>query len=153
MALKNALLSALFAAAIIGTVTLPLNNTAAADTYVNRAPPAPRYEAVPGPRVGYVWAPGHWQWDGGRNRYYWGAGTWERSRPGYVMHGAEWVQRGGRWHYQARYWEQGRGRDTDRDGIPDRRDATPYGGQMPADRDRDGVPDHRDDRPSDPTRR
>ena len=25
------------------------------------APPAPQYEAVPAPRPGYAWAPGHWQ--------------------------------------------------------------------------------------------
>src|SRR5471030_2965189 len=26
-------------------------------------PPAPIYEPIPGPRVGYVWAPGFWYWE------------------------------------------------------------------------------------------
>ena len=28
------------------------------------APPAPRVEVVPPPRVGFVWAPGYWEWRG-----------------------------------------------------------------------------------------
>src|SRR6476469_5650444 len=33
---------------------------------VQSAPPAPMYEAVPAPRQGYIWAPGHYTWDNGR---------------------------------------------------------------------------------------
>jgi hypothetical protein len=117
-------------AGLVGVVPLP----AAADIYVNLAPPAPRHEVVPGPRAGYVWVPGHWQWSANNHRYYWTAGYWERNRPGYVFRGPEWVQRDGRWHYQARRW------DYD------------HYGYRPRDRDGDGIPDHRDDRPHDPTR-
>ena len=31
---------------------------------IDVAPPAPREEVVPAPRVGFVWAPGYWNWDG-----------------------------------------------------------------------------------------
>ena len=37
------------------------------------APPPVRYEAVPAPRVGYVWDHGHWRWDHGR--YVWIGGS------------------------------------------------------------------------------
>jgi hypothetical protein len=121
--MKKVLIASLLSAGAIGAVSLPLPSAAAVDISVNIAPPAPRYEVVPGPRAGYVWVPGHWQWNG--RRYYWTAGFWERGRPGYAFHRPEWVQRDGRWHYEARRW----------------------------DRDGDGVPDRRDSRPNDPTRR
>ena len=34
---------------------------------VGNAPPPPRFESVPAPRAGYVWAPGYWNWDGQRH--------------------------------------------------------------------------------------
>jgi hypothetical protein len=147
MFVKKVLVSALLAAGMIGAVATPLSSVAAVEIQLNFAPPPDRYERVPAPRRGYVWAPGHWQWNAQRNRHYWTAGNWERARPGYAFQRPQWVERDGRWHYQARRW------DSDRDGIPDRRDPTPYGANRPRDSDRDGVPDRRDARPNDPNRR
>jgi hypothetical protein len=114
---------------------------AAVDIQLNFGPPADRYEAVPAPRHGYIWSPGHWQWNANNKRHFWTAGTWERDRPGYAYQRPQWVERDGRWHYQARRW------DSDRDGIPDRRDPTPYGANRGKDSDHDGIPDRRDPTP------
>jgi hypothetical protein len=105
------------------------------------APPAPRYEVMPAPRAGYVWAPGYWHWDG--RRHVWMAGHWETARPGYRYVQPRWERYtdGGRerWRYHASRW------DRDGDGIPNRYDRHdnrrdgPYG-----DRDRDGIPNYRD---------
>jgi len=45
------------------------------------APPAPREEHY-GPRRGYVWVGGHWEWRHHR-RYYWSRGHYVRERRGY----------------------------------------------------------------------
>src|SRR4051794_40913665 len=59
---------------------------------VQTAPPAPLYEAVPAPREGYVWAPGHFEWRNGQ--YAWVSGEWMMSRPGFAWHAPRWEQRG-----------------------------------------------------------
>jgi hypothetical protein len=97
---RKVLVSALFAAGAIGAVATPLSSVAQVVLYLNTAPPAVRYEAVPTPRSGYVWVPGHRRWDGyGR---VWVPGHWER------QHG-----------YAPRRW------DLDGDGVPNRYDARP----------------------------
>ncbi len=145
MIMKKVLVSVLFAAGIIGAVATSVPSMAAVDIQLNFGPPADRYEAVPAPRRGYIWAPGHWQWNANRNRHLWKAGYWEAARPGYVFQRPQWVERDGRWRYQARRW------DNDGDGIPNNRDATPNGGRR-GDRDGDGVPDRIDRRPNNPNR-
>jgi WXXGXW repeat (2 copies) len=48
---------------------------------INIAPPAPRVEVVPPPRVGYVWAPGYWEY---RDRgHVWIPRRWVGERRGY----------------------------------------------------------------------
>src|SRR5471030_3105774 len=56
MSMKKILVSALFAAGMIGAMATPLSSVAA-DVFVNVGPPALRIEAVPEQRAGYVWAP------------------------------------------------------------------------------------------------
>ena len=51
----------------------------------------PRYEVVPAPRVGYVWAPGFWDWRHGR--HIWVKGHYERERRGYHWNPTRWEQR------------------------------------------------------------
>src|SRR5262249_3065602 len=109
---------------------------------IGNAPPPPRFESVPPARVGYVWAPGYWNWDG--YRHVWVGGHWMPERRGYRYHPAEWVrvdngwrlQQGGwntyyespryveapRYYEQHRYYRDGRYHDRDHDGVPDRRD-------------------------------
>ena len=95
------------------------------------APPAPRYERIPRARDGYIWQPGYWDWRA--NRYQWNSGIWIAERAGYDYARPNWVQRDGRWSMEPPHWSA-RGRDRDRDGIPDRME---HG----RDRDHDGVPD------------
>ncbi len=77
----------------------------ALDVDVNIAPPPPRYEAVPPPREGYVWAPGYWNWDG--SRYVWANGQYVEEHPGehWVHH--EWREHDGRWRLEGGHWERG----------------------------------------------
>ncbi|CAM4214675.1 YXWGXW repeat-containing protein [Comamonas aquatilis] len=81
------------------------------------APPAPRREAVPSPRRGYVWAPGYWEPRG--HRHVWRTGHWVKARPGYVYRQPGWQQNGNRWNYNASRW------DRDGDGVPNRYDQRP----------------------------
>ena len=141
---RKKLTSMLFAAGMIGAVALPLPGFAAVDIELNFGPPPPRYEVVPPPRPGYVWAPGYWGWD--NHRHVWHRGHWEAARPGYVYREPRWVEHNGHWRYQASRW------DHDGDGIPNRRDPTPNGGHG-GDRDHDGVPNRYDSHPDNPHRR
>ncbi len=85
------------------------------------APPEPRYEAVPYPRPGYVWAPGYWEWRG--HRHEWVQGYWIAERPGHVYVPNTWVQNRGHWEMQSGRWE--RRHDRDGDGVPNRYDRRP----------------------------
>jgi hypothetical protein len=104
-----------FIAAALAASALPAEASTA--VFVNIAPPALRHEVVPAPRVGYVWAPGYWDW--GHGRYRWVAGHWNSHRPGYHYAPVRWVHRGGR------YYRSGGWRDSDRDGVPNRYDNAP----------------------------
>lgn len=148
---RNVLVSALFAAGIMGAVAAPLPSMAAVDVYANTGPPPDRHEVVPGPRHGYVWSPGYWDWRG--NRHVWMKGRSVRERSGYAYEPHRWVESDGRWNLQRARWNQTRNRDSDGDGIPNRRDPTPHGGNRPGDRDGDGVPNRYDARPNNPDRR
>lgn len=93
---------------------------------VNNAPPAPRYESIPAPRSGQVWAPGYWNWDG--SRHVWVAGHWEAVRDGYRYQRSEWVRDNDRWRLNRGGWQQVTQRDHDRVGIappPPRFERTP----------------------------
>jgi hypothetical protein len=131
--------------------------------YVQPAPPAPMYEAMPAPRAGYVWTPGHYEWRG--DRYEWNTGRWLETRPGWAWQESRWQQRpdgswflaGGQWVRQDNYsaydertqdrrWHSeryGPYGDRDGDGIANRDDR---------DRDGDGVPNRYDNYPDDPNR-
>ena len=114
---KKVLVSALFAAGVIGAVATPLSSQAQIDVFVNTAPPAVRYEAVPAPRSGYVWSSGHWQHND--REYVWRSGDWQAERPGYTYSQPRWVESNGRYRYQTSRW------DRDGDGVPNRLDRAP----------------------------
>ncbi len=132
---KQSLLAAVVVASL-GMAAGP--TTAAVNVSVDVAPPPPRHEVMPAPRRGYDWTPGYWAWDAGRHRHVWVAGTWVRSRPGYVYTQPTWVEHDGRWQHRRGAWARG-----DRDGIPNSHDR---------DRDGDGVPNRRDSAPDNPRR-
>ena len=144
----------------------PVNN---GYTEVRVAPPPPRFERVPAGRPGYLWEPGHWEWRG--HRHEWVGGFWVAERPGNYYTPSAWVQRDGRWFFEASRWTPGdrnhngvpdrfeHGRDRDRDGVPDRlerggrdRDHDGVPNRRDHDRDSDGVPNRDDRRPDDPRR-
>ena len=100
--LKLALLAGLgltFAGAIYAP---PATAQVSVGVNIGVAPPAPRYERVPPPRSGYVWAPGYWRWDG--RRHVWAGGYWVRARPGYRYRPAYWVHGRGGWRFHQGYW-------------------------------------------------
>ena len=142
---------ALAALIALGAATAPLPAMAQArfEVVIGSAPPAPIYERIPGPRHGYVWAPGYWEWRG--HRHDWVPGRYIAARPGYAYAPPSWHQRRGGWYLEPARWTP-YGPDRDRDGVPDRFErrgyAPAYAGQgyygydRPRyDRDRDGIPD------------
>ena len=103
----------LFCAAVLivatGAAGIPLLASAQVGVTftVGNQPPPPRYERLPPPRAGFVWAPGFWDWDG--RRHVWVEGHWEH------------VQRYR--EYRPAQWRQGpRGWELDRGGWIDHRD-------------------------------
>jgi hypothetical protein len=132
-------------AALLASSAAVFSLPAAAEIYVNIAPPAPRHEYIPAPRAGHVWVPGYWDWRG--HRHVWVRGHWERERHGYYWHPSRWIERDGRWVLERGRWDRERYArgygDRDRDGVPNRYDR---------DRDNDGVPNRFDSRPNNPNR-
>jgi hypothetical protein len=66
--------------------------------------PVPLYDAVPPPRTGSLWEPGHWHWNG--ERYVWIAGRWSSggTRYGHWVLG-RWGWDGDRWGRRPAHWE------------------------------------------------
>ena len=107
MSMRNALLCALI---VLGSVTAPALAQVNINIDLGIAPPAPRYEAVPAPRAGYVWAPGYWNW--ADQRHVWAPGRWMEARPGSYWVADRWASRDGRHHFEPGRWEYaGRERD------------------------------------------
>ncbi len=87
-----------------GAVGLPTRAAAGVGIDIEIAPPAPRVEAVPGPRVGYVWAPGYWDYR--RHDHVWIPGRYVHERRGFHWVPDRWEQRGPRWHREPGHWER-----------------------------------------------
>jgi hypothetical protein len=145
---------AMAGACALASVTATVPATAQDGIVIGVAPPAPRYEAVPPPRPGYRWAPGHWAWDNGR--HVWVSGHWIAERPGMYWYPDRWAYRGGRWHLEPGGWyaQPYAFRDFDRDGVQNRydrdRDNDGVRDRYDRDRDGDGVPNRFDSRPDNP---
>ncbi|MBS0574934.1 MAG: YXWGXW repeat-containing protein [Proteobacteria bacterium] len=105
MTTRNLSIAMLLAFASTGVFCAP---SAQARTFVdigiNVAPPPPRYERVV-VRPGYVWVPGHYNWDGRYRRYVWVGGYYVADRHGHRWVPAHWQQgpRGG-WHFRPGHW-------------------------------------------------
>jgi hypothetical protein len=85
-------------------LALPALSQAGVAVDIDLAPPAPQVEVVPPPRPGYVWAPGYWNWEGGR--HVWVGGHWMGERPGYHWAPDHWEHRGPHYHYEPGHWER-----------------------------------------------
>ena len=116
--MRKQMIGSLVAATLAG-LSFTAQARSSVDFYVNVAPPAAPYEAVPVARPGFVWVPGYWDWR--YNRHHWVAGHYVRHRPGYVYAPARWVSNHGRYYHRPAGW-----RDADRDGVPNRYDSAPY---------------------------
>ncbi len=93
----------LLAAVALSAAMVSLPGTARTFVEIQVAPPAPRVEVVPAPRVGYVWAPGYWRWNG--RRHVWINGRWVGERRGFHWEPDGWVQGpNGRWHMRQGRW-------------------------------------------------
>lgn len=88
----------------VGAMAAPMAGSARVYLDVNIAPPPPTVEVVPAVRVGYVWAPGYWYWNG--HRYVWVHGRWLRERHGRHWVAERWEDRDGRWHFYAGHWDR-----------------------------------------------
>ena len=82
----------------------PAVSSASVNLEIDIAPPAARVEATPGPRVGYVWAPGYWEWRG--HEHVWVGGRWMHERRGRHWIPEHWVQNGPHWHMERGHWER-----------------------------------------------
>jgi hypothetical protein len=89
--------------AVAGGVTLPSPAQARAviGVSIGVAPPPLRIERV-AVRVGHVWAPGYWRWNGGR--HVWVGGYWVPARAGYRYVGASWARVGPDWRFRHARW-------------------------------------------------
>ena len=94
----------LVAALALGAITVPVVGEARVYVDVTVPPPPPRVEVVPASRVGYVWAPGYWEWRG--RRHVWVNGYWVRERRGYHWRPNRWEEHEGRWRFDRGRWER-----------------------------------------------
>lgn len=100
---RHALLGVVLAVSLIGCVVYERGpRPRYYGVAVGVAPPAPRVIEEPPPRVGYVWAPGYWFWNG--NGYVWAEGRWLAERPGYHWVPAHWVEVNGGWRFVRGHW-------------------------------------------------
>ena len=99
--IRKLVLASAFAAA---AAVAPQIASAAVDIEVGAAPPAPRYEAVPAPRPGYVWRHGYWGYE--NNHHVWHSGDWMKERHGEHYVADNWEHRGERWHFRAGHWDR-----------------------------------------------
>lgn len=99
---RKALLMGLLVAA--SAVAAPSIASAGVSIDIDIAPPPVRVEAVPPVRVGYVWAPGYWEWRD--HAHVWVGGRWIGERRGYHWVPDRWEPRGPHWHHEAGHWER-----------------------------------------------
>lgn len=106
--MKSAVIAAALFVAVSGAafVPAPAHAQVNVNIVIGNPPPPPRYEAVPRPRAGYVWAPGFWNWNG--RDHDWRSGHWERARAGQVYNLPQWVQADNGWRLQEGGWRRAR---------------------------------------------
>ena len=104
MYLRNLLLACALGGAAFGAAVAPAAAQVYGGIYVQTAPPAPVYEAVPAaPGPGYYWVAGYWRWNG--YRYVWARGHYEVAPySGAVWHPGHWRQGPNGWYWVAGHW-------------------------------------------------
>jgi len=92
----------MIAAIAAGSLAVPAASQAQVAFSINVGPPPPRYEVVPPPRPGYVWAPGYWNWNG--HQHVWHNGYWQHERHGYRWAPTHWERHGNNWRMNNGHW-------------------------------------------------
>ncbi len=88
--IKRTAIALLAVAAILAPAAMtPAAAQVGVNISIGTPPPAPIFEAVPAPRVGYVWAPGFWRWE--HERHVWAPGHWIAARPGHRWVADHWA--------------------------------------------------------------
>ncbi len=96
-------LPALAATLFLG-LTAPAFAAIGVDIQIAPPPPPPNI-VIPAPRVGFVWAPGYWRWDG--HQHVWVDGRWLRAHPGRHWVPEHWVEHHGHYRFVAGHWAHG----------------------------------------------
>jgi hypothetical protein len=92
------------AAGLLGSIAFLSVTLAASEIITDTAPPPLRAEHAPPPRDGYVWGPGHWEWN--RHSYVWVSGTWIVERRASRWVADRWEPAGTQWRYIPGHWER-----------------------------------------------
>ena len=119
MKFRKPLLAVLIAASL-GGISVSTQALGAVEIFFNTAPPPARYEVVPAPRRGYIWAPGYWDAKG--KKHAWKNGHWEKTKSGHHYVESRWIERNNGWALERGRWNPG---DRDGDGVPNNRDRQP----------------------------
>lgn len=70
---------------------------------VETAPPAAKPSPPPAPtKVGYVWSPGYWNWNG--TAYVWTEGSWVAVVEAKTWVPPTWTKQDGKWYFTAGHW-------------------------------------------------
>jgi hypothetical protein len=87
-----------------GVLLLRTAPAMAAEIITDVAPPPPRIENMGHPRDGYVWAAGHWEWNG--QAYRWISGGWivEHGKAHWIAD--QWEPVGNQWRYVQGHWQR-----------------------------------------------
>lgn len=105
--LSRLILGAVLAAPALGALSLPAMAQPVPPPYppYYRPLPPPRYERRPPPPPGpsFIWAPGHWVWNG--YRYRWVGGHYVRRASGWHRWvDGHWAVAGGAWRWVPGHW-------------------------------------------------
>jgi hypothetical protein len=92
------------AALAAGAFPAPAAAQVSGSIVIQNGPPAPRYEVVPRPRHGYVWAPGYWRWNG--YRHVWVPGYWVHNHRGRIYTPGHWEQGPNGWIFVRPGWHR-----------------------------------------------
>ena len=103
MKLRNAVGTGL----VIGALALPVY-AADVEVQINAAPPPPVKVEVspPAPRTGYIYEPGHYNWDG--QKYQWQDSRYIEARPGRTYTPTTVEKKGDVWIYKKGGWDDGK---------------------------------------------
>jgi hypothetical protein len=87
-----------------GFLLLKMSPASAAELLASVAPPPLRDENPGHARDGYVWAPGHWDWNG--QAYRWVSGSWivEHGKARWIAD--QWEPTGSQWRFVPGHWER-----------------------------------------------